>query len=62
MEIQIKILQFFEQIRTETLTLLMTTITIMAESLFIVAILAGLYWCVDKIKVNVLHGLCYLTL
>ena len=50
MEIQIKILQFFEQIRTETLTLLMTTITIMAESLFIVAILAGLYWCVDKIK------------
>lgn len=28
----------------------MTTITIMAESLFIVAILAGLYWCVDKIK------------
>lgn len=50
MEIQIKILQFFEQIRTEPLTLLMTTITIMAESLFIVAILAGLYWCVDKIK------------
>ena len=50
MEIQIKILQFFEQIRTETLTLLMTTITIMAESLFIVAILAGLYWCVDKIN------------
>ncbi len=50
MEIQIKILQFSEQIRTETLTLLMTTITIMAESLFIVAILAGLYWCVDKIK------------
>ena len=50
MEIQIKILQFFEQMRTEPLTLLMTTITIMAESLFIVAILAGLYWCVDKVK------------
>lgn len=50
MDIQIKILQFFEQMRTEPITLLMTTITIMAESLFIVAILAGLYWCVDKAK------------
>ena len=50
MEIQIRILQFFEQIRMEPLTLLMTTITMMAEGLFIVAILAGLYWCVDKVK------------
>lgn len=50
MNIQIQILQFFEQIRTEPITLIMTTITMMAESLFIVAILAGLYWCVDKVK------------
>lgn len=50
MQIQIQILQFFEHIRTEPITLLMTTITMMAESLFIVAILAGLYWCVDKVR------------
>ena len=50
MEIQIRILQLFEQMRTESLTLFMTTITMMAESLFLVAILAGLYWCVDKVK------------
>lgn len=50
MAVQIEILKFLEQIRTEPLTLLMTTITMMAESLFVVAILAGLYWCVDKAR------------
>ena len=50
MAVQIEILKFLEQIRTEPLTLLMTTITMMAESLFVVAILAGLYWCVDKVR------------
>nr|WP_303244036.1 phosphatase PAP2 family protein [uncultured Cellulosilyticum sp.] len=50
MEIQIQILQYLEQIRTESLTLLMTMITMMAETLFISAIIASLYWCVDKAK------------
>ena len=48
MEIQLIILKFFESIRSEMLTLAMTIITMMAEGLFIVGILAGLYWCVDK--------------
>lgn len=48
MEIQLIILQFFESIRSEILTLIMTIITMMAEGLFIVGILAGLYWCIDK--------------
>lgn len=50
MEIQIQILQYLEQMRTETLTLLMTVITMMAETLFISSIVAALYWCVDKTK------------
>ncbi len=50
MNIQIQILQFLEQMRTETLTLFMTVITMMAETLFISAIIATLYWCVDKSK------------
>lgn len=50
MNIQVQILQYLEQMRTETLTILMTTITMMAESLFIVSIVALLYWCVDKVK------------
>lgn len=50
MNIQIQILQFLEQMRTETLTLIMTVITMMAESLFLSAIVMMLYWCVDKTK------------
>ena len=48
MEFQIQILKFLESIRSEPLTLIVTCITMMAESLFLVAILAILYWCVDK--------------
>ena len=48
MEIQLIMLKFFENIRSDILTLVMTIITMMAEGLFIVGILAGLYWCIDK--------------
>ncbi len=48
MERQLIILEFFESIRFEPLTLIMTIVTMMAEGLFTIGILAGLYWCIDK--------------
>lgn len=50
MVVQEQILAYLEQLRTEGLTLIFTTLTILSESLFIVAIIALLYWCVDKEK------------
>lgn len=41
---------YFESIRNEAFTLFFTSITIMAEQVFLVAVLAILYWCVDKSK------------
>ncbi|MEG0014885.1 MAG: phosphatase PAP2 family protein [Cellulosilyticaceae bacterium] len=45
---EIQILQFLQEIRNPFLTSIMEAITFMAESLFIVVIIALLYWCVDK--------------
>ena len=56
---QLMILEFFESIRTDMLTLIMTIVTMMAEELFVVGILAGLYWCIDK-KVATRLGWCLL--
>ncbi|WP_069999418.1 phosphatase PAP2 family protein [Cellulosilyticum sp. I15G10I2] len=50
MNFQIQILQYLESIRTEFLTSLMVVITIMADKLFLIALIACLYWCVDKVK------------
>ena len=50
MVFQEQILIFFESIRTDFLTLFFTTITMMAEHLFLVVLLATLYWLVDKEK------------
>lgn len=50
MEIQEQILMWFETIRNDGLTLFFTNITIIAEQMFLVSILAILYWCVDKSK------------
>jgi len=49
-ELQEQILVFFESIRTDVLTVFFTTITMMAEHLFLVVLLAILYWTVDKRK------------
>ena len=50
MEIQKQILMWFEAIRNDGLTLFFTNITIIAEQMFLICILALLYWCVDKKK------------
>lgn len=50
MQIQEQILMYFESIRNDALTLFFTSITIIAEQVFLVAVLAILYWCVDKSK------------
>lgn len=50
MNFQIQILQYLEAIRTDFLTAMMVVITMMSESLFLVSILAILYWCVNKVK------------
>ncbi len=50
MNLQIQILQYLESIRTDFLTTIMLVITIMAEKLFLMTLIACLYWCVDKIK------------
>ncbi|MDF2594488.1 MAG: phosphoesterase PA-phosphatase related protein [Clostridia bacterium] len=50
MNFQIQILQYLESIRTEFFTAIMVSVTVMAESLFLMSILAILYWCVDKVK------------
>ena len=41
---------WFEAIRNDGLTLFFTNITIIAEQMFLICILALLYWCVDKKK------------
>lgn len=50
MALQEQILIFFESIRTDFLTVFFTTVTMMAEHLFLVILLATLYWLVDKHK------------
>lgn len=50
MELQEGILQFFERCRSDSLTLLLTSITILAEKGFLVIVLSILYWCVNKEK------------
>lgn len=47
---EINILQTLQEIRTPFLTTFMEAITAMAESLFLVVIIAILYWCVNKKK------------
>ncbi|PHV69806.1 hypothetical protein CS063_13910 [Sporanaerobium hydrogeniformans] len=47
---QVEVLQYLESIRTDFLTMLLTTITILAEKYFMIMVIALLYWCVDKIK------------
>lgn len=50
MKLQEQILVFFESIRTDVLTVFFTTVTMMAEHLFLLPLLAVLYWLVDKRK------------
>lgn len=50
MELQRQLLQFFEMNRNDGLTLLLTTITTLAEKAFLVIVLSILYWCVHKEK------------
>lgn len=50
MNIQEQILIWFEGGRNEGLTLFFTSVTILAENLFLVMLLAVLYWCIDKVK------------
>lgn len=50
MEFQEQILVFFESIRSDVLTAFFTTITMMAEHIFLVLLLAILYWTIDKAK------------
>lgn len=45
---EVQLLQFLQEMRNPLLTALMEAISFMAESLFAVAIIATLYWCVDK--------------
>ncbi len=47
---QVEVLQYLENIRTDFLTMIFTTITILAEKYFLILLLSILYWCVDKIK------------
>lgn len=47
---EIKVLQTLENIRTPLLTALMETITFLAESIFLVILIATIYWCIDKKK------------
>ena len=50
MEFQAQILTFLEGIRSDFLTVFFTSITILAEKVFIVSVLSILYWCIDKVK------------
>lgn len=50
MQIQEQILIFLEGIRNDFLTTFFTAVTIMAEKLFLVLLLAVLYWLFDKAK------------
>lgn len=50
MEVQITILQYLESIRNDMLTAFFTTITMMAEEIYVTLFLAVLYWFVDKYK------------
>lgn len=47
---EIQVLQFLQEVRSPFLTAVMEAITFLAESLFIVTIVALLYWCIDKKK------------
>ena len=47
---EITLLQNLQTIRNPGLTALMEAISFMAESLFLVIIIATLYWCVNKKK------------
>lgn len=50
MEWQVQILHFFETIRTGFLTTIAGVLAVMADKIFLIAIISGLYWCVDKVK------------
>lgn len=50
MRFQEQILIFLESIRSDVLTVFFTTVTMMAENLFLVLLLAILYWTIDKAK------------
>ena len=50
MEMQIRILQAIQEIRSDILTFFFTTITMMAEEIYITLFLAIFYWCIDKVK------------
>lgn len=47
---QTKLLQQLADLRTEHLTLVMSVISQLASRMFIIAVIAALYWCVDKEK------------
>lgn len=47
-EIQIRILQMLQDIRTDFLTAFFTAITMMAEEVYITLFIAIFYWCIDK--------------
>ena len=50
LEFQAQILTFLEGIRNDFLTTFFTSITILAEKVFLVLILCILYWCIDKAR------------
>ena len=49
---EIEILQILQGIRSQGLTAMMEAISFMAESIFLVTIIATLYWCIDKKKTS----------
>lgn len=49
---EIELLQKLQSIRTPFLTAFMEAVSFMSESLFIVFIIATLYWCINKEKVT----------
>ena len=49
-QMQAEILQQIAGFRTENMTLMMSAISQLASPIFIIAVIAALYWCVDKEK------------
>lgn len=47
-ELQTNILLFFQNMRSDWLTLIFTIITMTAENLFLVSCVSIIYWCLDK--------------
>ncbi len=48
MNIEIQILQYLEAIRNPVLNFIMETLTMLAESTFILAVITLIYWCLNK--------------